>query len=144
MGRTFSSSDLLEMIRCVCVYVSLFIYLFIHSNIHVQVHLFITNLFIEVTIIRLFIYVFNNILTIWFWSFCGVYGSTGGKRYDVRSSLQQFKDVMAEGNVMLLLFMQWFCGRLYVHTYVRYYSSFFLTFFFSFFLLVYPLFSRLW
>ena len=33
-------------------------------------------------------------------SFCGVYGSTGGKRYDVRSSLQQFKDVMAEGDVM--------------------------------------------
>ena len=32
------------------------------------------------------------------YSFCGVYGSTGGKRYDVRSSLQQFKDIMDEGN----------------------------------------------
>ena len=31
-------------------------------------------------------------------SFCGVYGSKGGKRYDVRSSLQQFKDIMDEGN----------------------------------------------
>ena len=49
-------------------------------------------------------------------SFCGVYGSSGGKRYDVRSSLQQFKDVMAEGNVMScdVITISWLCGRLYV------------------------------
>ena len=73
-----------------------------------------SNLNISLLIYDLFLYLCVHLHYFVYCSFCGVYGSTGGKRYDVRSSLQQFKDIMDEGNYIV--------DRLFIKTVIHFLS----------------------